>query len=155
DVRLGGMRPSTIPTDRAIAMTVKGEDAVLYKNVFPGTPTGKVELASRYLDAKYGQRLPEYRPYQSRYPLMLISPASDQRITSTFGGLSTQVAPRLEMHPDDARQRGLQDGARVKIWNDLGEIHLPLRITDAVRPGVVATLKGAWLYTSDNGQTVS
>jgi anaerobic selenocysteine-containing dehydrogenase len=41
------------------------------------------------------------------------------------------------------------------VWNDLGEVHLPLRITDAVRPGVVSTAKGAWLRTSDNGQTVS
>ncbi len=59
------------------------------------------------------------------------------------------------MHPDDARARGLRDGVRVRVWNDLGEIHLPLRITDMVPPGVVATLKGTWLRTSDNGQTVS
>ena len=30
------------------------------------------------------------------------------------------------MHPDDARARGLTDGALVKVWNDLGEVHLPL-----------------------------
>jgi anaerobic selenocysteine-containing dehydrogenase len=155
DPRLGGMRPSQLPTDRALAMKVDGEDAVLFKNVFPRTPSGKVELASSYLEAKYGQLLPDYRPYESRYPLMLISPASDQRITSTFGGLRSQKPPRLEMHPDDARARGLADGAAVRIWNDLGEIHLRLRITDAVRTGVVSTLKGAWFNTSDNGQTVS
>ncbi len=49
------------------------------------------------------------------------------------------------MHPDDARARGLRDGVRVRVWNELGEIHLPLRITDIVPPGVVATLKGTWL----------
>jgi anaerobic selenocysteine-containing dehydrogenase len=43
----------------------------------------------------------------------------------------------------------------VKVWNDLGEVHLPLRVTDAVRPGVVCSAKGAWFKTSDNGQTVS
>jgi len=43
----------------------------------------------------------------------------------------------------------------VKVWNDLGEVHLPLRITDTVPPGVVLSLKGAWLRTSDNGQTIS
>jgi anaerobic selenocysteine-containing dehydrogenase len=59
------------------------------------------------------------------------------------------------MHPDDARARGLADGVTVRVWNDLGEVRLPLRITDAVRPGVVCSLKGAWLRTSDNGQTVS
>ena len=30
-----------------------------------------------------------------------------------------------------------------------------LRITDAVRPGVISSEKGAWLRTSPNGQTVS
>jgi anaerobic selenocysteine-containing dehydrogenase len=59
------------------------------------------------------------------------------------------------MHPDDARARGLAHGMRIKMWNDLGEVHLPLAITDGVRPGVVSSLKGAWFKTSDNGQTVS
>jgi anaerobic selenocysteine-containing dehydrogenase len=59
------------------------------------------------------------------------------------------------MHPDDAAARGLRDGMRVRVWNDLGEVYLPLRVTDAVRPGVVCSLKGAWFRTSDNGQTVS
>jgi anaerobic selenocysteine-containing dehydrogenase len=156
DPRLGGVRPSALPTDRALAMTVAGEDAVLFANVFPKTPSGKIELASSYLDKKYDQRLPSYRPYESPYPLLLVTPASDRRITSTFGNLPSSAAtPPLEMHPDDARARGLRDGMRVKVWNDLGEVHLPLSVTDAVRPGVVSSLKGAWFKTSDNGQTVS
>jgi anaerobic selenocysteine-containing dehydrogenase len=156
DPRLGGVRPSRLPTDRALAMTVEGEDAVLFRNVFPKTPSGKVELASGYLEGKYGQRLPGYRPYEAPYPLVLISPASDRRITSTFGGSKpSDGAPTLEMHPDDARRRGLAGGTTVKVWNDLGEVHLPLRVTDVVPPGVVATWKGTWLRTSDNGQTVS
>ena len=156
DPRLGGIRPSQLSTDRALPMKVDGEDAVLFKNVLPRTKSGKVELASSYLDEKYGQRLPDYRPYEAPYPLILISPAADQRITSTFGGLAaSDKTPPLEMHPDDARVRGLSDGMTVRVWNDLGEVHLPLQITNAIRPGVVSTLKGAWFRTSDNGQTVS
>src|SRR5881296_3655358 len=156
DRRLAGVRPSTLPTDRALAMTIDGEDAVMFGNVFPKTPSGKVELASTYLERKYGARLPSWRPVESRYPLTLISPASDRRITSTFGGLHVgDGPPPLEMHPDDARARGLHDGMRVRVWNDLGEIRLPLRISDAVVRGVVSTLKGAWLATSERGQTVS
>ena len=87
---------------------------------------------------------------------MLISPASDQRVTSTFGGLHVADGPPpLEMHPDDARARSLRDGMRVRVWNDLGEVRLPLLITDAVPRGVVSSLKGAWMRTTDNGQTVS
>jgi len=59
------------------------------------------------------------------------------------------------MHPEDAAARGLVDGQRVRVWNDLGEVRLPLRVTDSVRPGVVSSAKGAWLRTSDNGQTIS
>ena len=43
----------------------------------------------------------------------------------------------------------------MRVWNDLGEVRLPLRVTNAVPAGVVCTLKGAWLATSDNGQTIS
>ena len=156
DVRMGGKRPSAIPLDRATAMTVGGEDAMLFQNVFPKTASGKVELASSYLEGKYGARLPRWKELASTYPLTLISPASDQRITSTFGGLHVgDGPPPLEMHPDDARARGLRDGARVRVWNDLGEVRLPLRITEVIPRGVVCSLKGAWMATTDNGQTVS
>jgi anaerobic selenocysteine-containing dehydrogenase len=156
DARLGGKRPSAIPLDRATPMTVGGEEAVLFKNVFPKTASGKVELSSPYLEKKYGARLPSWRPVASSYPLTLISPASDQRITSTFGGLHVaEGPPPLEMHPDDARDRNLRDGMRVRVWNDLGEVRLPLLVTDVIPRGVVCTLKGAWMATSDNGQTIS
>ena len=64
-------------------------------------------------------------------------------------------APVLEMHPNDASARNLQQGATVKLTNDLGEVFLPLCITDAVRPGCVYSSKGAWFKTTTNQQTVS
>ena len=79
----GGGRPSQLPLDRALGMRWNGEEAVLFKNVFPLTPSGKVELASSYLASKYGALLPGYRPYETSYPLILISPASDTAIKSS------------------------------------------------------------------------
>jgi anaerobic selenocysteine-containing dehydrogenase len=156
DPRLRRLAPSRLPTGAPLPMQVDGTDAVLFTNVFPKTASGNVELASGYLESRYGARLPGYRPLESPYPLILISPASDRRVTSTFGGLpDSDGTPPLDMHPDDARARGLADGARVRVWNDLGEVHVPLRITTTVPPGVVSSLKGAWIRTSDNGQTVS
>src|SRR5436309_5299344 len=156
DARLSSKRPSAIPLDRALAMTVGGEDAILFKNVFPKTASGKAELASPYLEGKYGARLPSWRAVASSYPLTLISPASDQRITSTFGGLHVaQAPPPLEMHPDDARARGLRDGIRVRVRTELGEVRPALLITEVIPRGVVCSLKGAWMATTDNGQTVS
>ena len=151
-----GIRPSELPLDRALSMEFDGAEPVLFGNVFPKTPSGKIELASDYLETRYGAPLPLYRPLASAFPLTLITPASDQRTTSTFGGLAaSDAAPWLDMHPRDATVRGLHDGAQVRVWNDLGEVHLPLRISDAVRPGVVSSDKGAWLRTSATGQTVS
>jgi anaerobic selenocysteine-containing dehydrogenase len=156
DRRLGGVRPSALPLDRALPMRFDGADANLFANVLPKTASGKVELASPYLEQRFGARLPDYRPYRTPYPLILITPASDQRTTSTFGGVrGNEATPPLEIHPADARVRGLRDGMRVRVHNELGEVHLPVRITDAVPPGVVCSLKGAWMKTSDNGQTVS
>ena len=156
DPRMKGMRPSELPTDRALSMEYDGKEPVLFGNVLPRTPSGKVELESAALGSKYGSPLPTFRPVVSGFPLALITPASDKRTTSTFGGLSANdETPVLEMHPVDAQARGLSHGVWVRVWNELGEVHLPLGITDAIRPGVVCSEKGAWFKTSRNGQTVS
>ena len=156
DARLAGMRPSEVPVDKALAMKIAGGDAILFKNVFPATPSGKVELYSAALEEAHGQGLPRYSPMDSTHPLVLITPSSDKRINATFGGLAdSDGMPELEVHPDDARARGLEDGATVRVWNNLGEVHLLLRITDATRPGVVFSPKGVWLRTSTTGQTTN
>jgi anaerobic selenocysteine-containing dehydrogenase len=155
-VDLGGVRPSTISTERATQMRGKDDKPlVLFENVFPATPSGRIELRSDTLAKRWGEtaRMPTWRERASDYPLMLISPASDKRISSTLG--FDKDAPRLMMHPQDAAARSLKDGAAVKVWNERGDVVLPLEITDAVAPGVVASEKGAWIVTSRTGQTVS
>src|SRR5204863_243530 len=55
DPRLQGVRPSRIPTERALQM--RGADSkplVLFENVFPATPSGKVELKSETLATRWG-----------------------------------------------------------------------------------------------------
>lgn len=158
--RMRGVRPSQIPVGTAMRMEAPdGRALALFDNVMPATPSGKVELASDALASRWGQpaRLPSFRPRVSKYPLSLISPASDKRISSTlFGaGGAPGDTPPLLMHPTDAKARRLEGVSAVRVWNDLGSVVLPLEITDAIRPGVVASEKGAWLSTSRNGQTIS
>ena len=136
-----------------------GRNLVLFDTVMPATPSGKVELVSDTLAARWGEhaRLPAFRPAEAKFPLALISPASDKRISSTLlgAGGAAGEAPPLLMNPGDAAARGLSTASQVRIWNDLGSVILPLRVTDAVPPGVVASEKGAWLATSQTGQTIS
>jgi anaerobic selenocysteine-containing dehydrogenase len=159
DPRLDGIRPSEIPTRRALQMTgPDGKPLSLFDNVFPATPSGKIELRSEALAERWGAAalLPGWRERQAAYPLMLISPASDRRISSTLGDLAgSRRTPPLLMNPEDAAQRSLGHGSDVRVWNDRGEVILGLVVTDAVRPGVVASEKGAWLATSRTGQTIS
>jgi anaerobic selenocysteine-containing dehydrogenase len=159
DARLGGVRPSQIPTSHALRMSGRdGKEMVLFENVMPATPSGKIELRSDTLAQKWGAAavLPSWRARDATHPLMLISPASDRRISSTMGELAAPLTtPSLLMHPSDAAARGLKPGAEIRVWNGLGEVFLPLEITDAVPLGVVSSEKGAWLRTSRNGQTIS
>jgi anaerobic selenocysteine-containing dehydrogenase len=159
DPRLGGIRPRRIPTGRALQMTgPDGKPLILFENLFPATPSGKVELKSETLAQRWGAGalLPSWRERDASYPLMLISPASDKRISSTLGDLAgSRAAPPLLMNARDAAQRKLESGRDVRVWNDRGEVVLRLEITDSVPPGVIASEKGAWLMTSRTGQTIS
>jgi anaerobic selenocysteine-containing dehydrogenase len=153
DKRLKGYKPSEIPLGEAFSM--EGE-LVLFLNHMPNTPSGKIEIKSDYLAKKYGEEIPRYNPFVSDFPLTLISPSSNKMITSTFGGLKVNdETPALEMNPADAEARGLVDGINVRVHNALGEVFLPLKITKAVRPGVLCSPKGSWFKTTPNKQTVS
>lgn len=161
DPRLGGQRPSQLPLDRATPMTAPdGRPFALMVNVMPGTPSGRIELQSDWLASRWGDhaRLPAWRPRaEGAPPLTLVSPASAQRISSTLlprGGRRDE-APPLWMNPADAAARGLSHGQPVCVFNALGQVVLPLRVTDAVPAGVVASEKGAWLASSPTGQTIS
>jgi anaerobic selenocysteine-containing dehydrogenase len=157
---LMGIPPSTIPTHAPMRMSsADGRPLALFDTHRPATPSGKVELVSDELAARWGPaaRAPKFRPREDKFPLMLVSPASDARISSTLldrGGVRGE-APPLMMHPLDAAARKLEGCTCVKVYNDLGEVILPLLITDAVPRGVVASEKGAWIATSPTGQTIS
>jgi anaerobic selenocysteine-containing dehydrogenase len=48
----------------------------------------------------------------------------------------------LRMHPDDARVRGLGDGATVEVRSRVGAVIVPLELSDEVMPGVVSLPHG-------------
>src|SRR5262249_41376563 len=112
--RLGGERPSRISTTRALQMRgPDGKPLILFENVFPATPSGKIELKSQSLAGRWGEAalLPGWRECQPDYPLRLVSPSSDKRISSTLGGLAgSRRTPLLRMNPADAAARGLAPG---------------------------------------------
>jgi anaerobic selenocysteine-containing dehydrogenase len=82
----------------------------------------------------------------------MISPATEHRINSTFGQLSSQLAS-LEIHPEDATPRSIRDGDLVRAFNELGEVICAARLTRETRSRVVMLPKGLWSHHTRNGQT--
>jgi anaerobic selenocysteine-containing dehydrogenase len=121
---------------------------------FP-TPSGKVEFLSEEASRLWGvDPVPDFQPLPegheaaevSRFPLQLLTCKTRDRIHSQFGNLSMirEVdRPRvLDIHPKDARARGLGEGDTARIWNDRGAARAPVRLNPGIRPGVVHVLEG-------------
>ena len=90
-------------------------------------------------------------PATERYPLALISPASERTISSTLGELPRPDV-KLTMHPDDARGARAgrrRPGARLQRARRGA---LPAAASrPSIRPGTVSLPKGLWRRSTRNG----
>jgi anaerobic selenocysteine-containing dehydrogenase len=129
---------------------------IQFEDVWPQTTDRKVDLFPVALDGESPLGLYEYQPDPgtAAYPLTLISPASERSISSTLAEL-TRPEVRLLMHPDDAGDRKLKDGAAIRVFNDLGEVRCNLQVAAWIRPGVVSLPKGLWRRQTANGYTAT
>ena len=136
---------------RTLPVEFEGGAPVQFSTVFPRTPDGKIHLAPEVLGGT------PYRHLENPvtdYPLALITPASSRRTNSTFGELD-EGPVRAKLHPEDAQQRNIEPGDRVRVRNDLGEVVCLAEVGSAIRPGVVVITKGAWRKASFNGSTAN
>lgn len=80
--------------------------------------------------------------------LNLISGAAHHFVTSSLANQpdlwTREGEPFVEIHPQDAAARGISTGDRVVVENGRGWCELRAVVTDAVRPGVLASPKGRW-----------
>jgi anaerobic selenocysteine-containing dehydrogenase len=127
---------------------------VQFVDVFPRTADRKIDLFPAALDAEAPTGLYGFQPDPAteRYPLALISPASEKTVSSTLAELRERAAV-LHMHPSDAAERGLAHEDPVRVFNDLGEVQCPVALTKDIRPGTVSLSKGLWRKSTYNGST--
>lgn len=77
------------------------------------------------------------------YPLDFMTPPDHEVLNSTFN-IAPAVRerrgpPLLWINPADAAARGIADGDRVAVFNDLARLTMTARVTDDVRPGLCLT----------------
>ncbi len=134
------------------------------------TVSGKAELSSAALAARGLDPLPAFVPpaesragnpeLAARYPLSLLTPKHHPRLlNSSYTHLPKhgplEGGPFVEMDAADAAARSLADGALAAVWNDRARLELPVRISDRLRPGVVAVPFGWWSADHGGGSTAN
>jgi anaerobic dimethyl sulfoxide reductase subunit A len=93
-------------------------------------------------------------PLARKYPLQLITFHCKTRAHSNFdnvGWLKELESHEIWMNPADAAQRGIENGRRVRVFNDRGEIWIVAKVTERIMPGVVALGQGAWFCPDGKG----
>jgi anaerobic dimethyl sulfoxide reductase subunit A len=156
-------------TEQGVARFDAPADAVAFAGQVRGertfaTPTGKIEVYSTILADKpnpYGlgviPPIPTWFAAEDdllRFPLSLCTPKSRARTHSIHGNqphLARVDPDTVWMHPADAAARGIFDGQRVRIFNDIGATFLPAQVTDRIAPGVVSIKEGAWYMPGADG----
>jgi anaerobic selenocysteine-containing dehydrogenase len=133
------------------------------------TPSGKCEFYSAAMAADGLDPLPTYLPpYESvasnpqlakKYPLAMISPPARNFLNSTFVNVkslrSAEGEPHLDIHPDDAAERGIVDAEMVRIYNDRGTFIAKARVTDKARAGLVVGLSVWWKKLGRDGKNAN
>ena len=132
--------------------TLPTPEAPFAQGNFP-TPSGKCEFFSQRLaDAGQGgwpDHVPNYEVAgtDTAYPLAMISPPVRNFLNSSFVNVTSLQAsegePLLEMHPQDAKARHIQNGDTVRVFNARGQYHCRVSLNDRARIGVVNGL-GVW-----------
>jgi anaerobic selenocysteine-containing dehydrogenase len=93
------------------------------------------------------------------HPLALVAPASHWFLNTIFANkpdlMKKAGGPRITVHPDDAFARGLETGARARVFNARGAFEAAVEVSDMVRPGVIASTKGHWLKNVRGGANIN
>ena len=133
------------------------------------TPSGRIELYSRRMEADGLDPLPGYVPPResrettpelfAKYPLCLITPSGHSFHNSSYaqdaGRLESEHHPTVTINPADAAARGIEDGDRVAIVNDRGRCELWAVVSSDIRPGAVASAGQWWSRHYPDGGNVN
>ncbi len=136
-----------------------GHQEVAFSDLVFPTPSGRIEVYSNEAQERWGVNpLPDFSepvesarresPESEKYRLYLLTPNTKNRIHSQFNNLGMirrlDPKPVVCIHPEDARARGITDGAATRIHNGRGEMRVQARFDYGVKPGCLVVTNGWW-----------
>lgn len=133
-----------------------------------GTPSGRLEIFSETIDGFGYDDCPGHpvwlaprewlgSPAAADFPLHMISNQPATRLHSQMDPGTVSRESKVQgrepvwLHPDDAAARGLSEGQVVRVFNDRGALLAGVRVSEAMRPGVVQLATGAWYDPAEPG----
>ena len=117
------------------------------------TPSGKIEIYSEALKEAGVDPLPTHvpeiegqeDPKRAQYPLQVLSSAAHYFIGDSFQSVPRLQAmmsrPTVELSPEEASKRNLQDGDLCRLFNDRGETYAYVVIIEGMLSGMCSTQK--------------
>lgn len=128
--------------------------------VFP-TPSGKIEIASEAATKAGLPRVPlaDVDAHPAAGYLRLLSPASKWLMNSSYHNdprILAKLGPEhVLLHPDDAAQRGIENGAQVRVSNATGTIDMIADVAAIIPRGVALAAKSRWPKLVPGGKSIN
>ncbi|MGI9508536.1 MAG: molybdopterin dinucleotide binding domain-containing protein, partial [Geminicoccaceae bacterium] len=125
-----------------------------YRDDFP-TRTGRFQFKPDW--AAYGPdhavmpKLPDHMTLidhaDAKRPFRLVTAPARNYLNTSFTETPTSIAkearPTVLLHPDDARDLGIEIGDHVRLGNDLGTVLLHAELAEGQQPGVLV-MESIW-----------
>jgi len=153
---LEGVDLEELKSGRAVRLNIPANP---YARGF-ATPSGKVEFYSQTLADQGLDPLPDGEPLRDpeggkAYALEFITPPHYNFLNSAFNeidALRQRTGPaRVKIHPATARSRGINDGDRVRVFNDRGACILLAEVTEDTQAGLLVAEGLHWPRLSPGG----
>jgi anaerobic selenocysteine-containing dehydrogenase len=112
------------------------------------TPSGKIELAPEEVMSDLTRLAAAMTtPADPDRPFLLVGRRHVKSNNSWMHNVrvlvkSNQHRCTMQLHPDDAAALGLTDGDPAVVTSRVGQVTVPVEITDGIRPGVVSIPHG-------------
>jgi anaerobic selenocysteine-containing dehydrogenase len=122
-----------------------------------GTASGKCEFISQSSGLPAYKEVAYAEEEKDKYPLQLLTIKNTNGFHNSSHANVKHLRQKegrlwLDIHPEDAKKRDIQNGDELLAFNQRGKVLLEAKVTERIRPGVVCMPHGYWPSLVKGGQ---